>query len=129
MCPGGQLNQTCHTTSGVTLLAWNITLQHRYEQRFISSMGSADSAAPLTEGQTMFQFLRTSVSPLISTIMIDNVTAALNGTRVECYYSGRVMSTTIINVVRPGMSYNSFKLANVVWNPIRKHVHPWTLIL
>ena len=99
------------------------------ETHFNLSLGSADSSPPLTVGQTMFQFLRTSTSPLTSMMIIDNVAVELNGTRVDCSYVGSVMSSNIINVIRTGMSYSSIKLANVVRNPIRKHVHQWTPIL
>ena len=96
--------------SGVTLLQWDIFFPNQSvpETRFISSLGSADSVSPLTVGQTMFQFLRTSTSPLTSMMIIDNVTVELNGTRVDCSYGGSVMSTTIINVIRPGMSCSRY---------------------
>ena len=74
-----------------------------YECRFILAGGMADSASPITVGQTMLQFLRTSVSPLISVMVIDNVSTILNGTRVECSYGGGVMSTDVINVIGNSM--------------------------
>ena len=109
MCPRGQLNLTCLTTPGVTLLQWNIVFPDSSDSeiRFISSRGSAESAkSTFTLGHTVFQFSRTSSSPLTSLIVIDNVTTGLNGTRVECSYGDRVMTTTIINVIENGMLYN-----------------------
>ena len=109
MCSGGQLNITCDAAPNVTALAWNITFPHHhgFEQRFISSMGSADSVTPLTINHTMFRFLRTSTSPLTSTVLVKNVAFALNGTRVDCSYStshrGSVVSPNIINVIRNGI--------------------------
>ena len=90
----------------MTLLVWNITLPNHpeFEQRFILSTGVADSASPLTVGETEIQFLRTSISPLMSMMVIDNVSVELNGTRVECSYGGAVMSTIIIKVIGTGMS-------------------------
>ena len=74
------------------------------EIRFISSGGPTESvASTFTLGQTVFQFSRTSSSPLTSLIIIDNVTTSFNGTRVECSYRDRVMSTTIINVIGNGI--------------------------
>ena len=101
VCPGGRLNLTCNTMSDQTSLIWNMSFPHRpgYERRFILAGGIADSASPLNVSQTMFQFLRTSVSPLISVMVIDNVDTTLNGTRVECSYGGGVMSTNIINII------------------------------
>ena len=97
----------CSAADGETLLNWTITVPNLsvHETRFISSSGSANSLAPLMVGQTEFQFLRTSLSPLRSTMEINNVTVGLNGTRVECSYGGRVMSTNIINVVENGTNF------------------------
>lgn len=71
--------------------------------QFISSLGSASSVTPLTVGQTVFQFLRTSTSPPISVMIIDNLASELNGLRVECSYGDSMMSTTTINIIRNGM--------------------------
>ena len=61
------------------------------------------SVMPLMIRQTVFQFLSISVSPLTSTMVINNVSTGLNGMRVECSYGG-VMETTIINVIGNGKS-------------------------
>ena len=105
MCSGDQLSLTCHTTPTVTLLGWILSIPDRPgpDLRFVSSSGSTASVLPLIVGQTVFQFLRTSVSPLISTLVVNNVSMSVNGTRVECSYSGEVMETTIINVIGNGM--------------------------
>lgn len=94
----------CSVAAGKTLLKWTITFPDRSvpEERFVSSSGSTSSVAPLMVGQTEFQFLRTSLSPLRSIMEINNVTVELNGTIVECSSDGRVMSTNIINVIRSG---------------------------
>ena len=106
VCPDGQLNLTCSTAtmSDETVLTWNMTFPHRpgYELRAFFSTGSAESALPLTVNQTNFQFLRTSTSPLISIIVINNMSTILNGTRVECSY-GDWKETTILNVIGNGI--------------------------
>ena len=93
VCSGGQLNLTCHVTKpGETLLQWSLMIPGRFgaEIRFILSDGSAESAAStFTVGQTVFQFLRISTSPLTSMIIINNVTSGLNGTRVSGLFSWR----------------------------------------
>ena len=106
VCSDDQLTLTCHTMPNVTLLAWILTIPDRpaSDTRFLSSMGSTSSVTPLIVGQTVFQFLRTSVSPLTSTMVINNVSTSLNGTRLDCSYGGEVMETTIINVVGNGTS-------------------------
>ena len=107
MCSGDQLNLTCHATPSETLIQWNLTIPSRSnsvpELRFLSSEGSTASVTPLIVGQTVFQFLRTSTSPLTSIAVIDNVSADVNGTRVECSYGGGVVSTDIINVIGNGI--------------------------
>ena len=88
-------------------LAWNITFpdesNQRSEVRYISSAGTTTCQAPRTVHQTVFQFIRTSVSPLITTLAVYNMTSALNGTRVECDNGGEI-STSIINVIGNGIS-------------------------
>ena len=93
----------------MALLQWTLTIPDRLapDIRLLSSSGSTASVTPLIVGQTLFQFLRTSVSPLISTMVINNVSTSLNGTRLECSYGGEVMETTIINVLGNGMSIAS----------------------
>ena len=80
------------------ILIWNMIFPNSpgYERRVLFSTGSADSASPLTVNQMMFQFLRTSISPLMSTMVIENMNFVLNGTRMECTYGGGVMSKDII---------------------------------
>ena len=109
VCPSGQLNLTCNTTE--QMLTWSITVPDRpgTERRLILAGGGADSALPLTIGQTTFQFLRTLVSPLISIMVIDNVNTVLNGTRVDCLKEDGVMSTDIINVINIGSGTSLMK--------------------
>ena len=103
VCSGDQLNLTCHATPSETPIRWNLTIPSRSnsvpELRFLSSDGNTASVTSLIIEQTVFQFLRTSTSPLISLMVIDNVSSDVNGTRVECSYGGRVVSTDIINVI------------------------------
>ena len=105
VCHGDQLNLSCHTTPNVTLLQWTLSIPDRPgpDIRFLSSSGSTQNVLPLIVGQTVFQFLRISVSPLKSTLVINNVSTSLNGTRVECSYNSEVMETTTISVIGNGM--------------------------
>ena len=105
MCPEGQLVLECDTNSSVLLLEWSITfnsfiLQHT-EMRSVDSLGSAESQPPFVVNHIEFQFLRNSVSPLISTMIINNVSTILNGTRKDCRYNG-MTSTAFIRVIRNG---------------------------
>ena len=68
-------------------------------------MGTATCQAPRTVRHTVFQFMRTSITPLISTLAVYNVTSALNGTRVNCLEvegNYTILSATVINVTENG---------------------------
>ena len=108
MCLGGELTLNCSTNE--TLLQWTIAIpQYRgpVSVRFITSDPQSDDVLPYLPDIARFLFLRTSISPLASMILIKNVTVGLNGTRVECSYGGEVMETTIINVLGNGTSIAS----------------------
>ena len=93
VCSGGQLNLTCIATPGEALLQWSLMVPDRLgsETWFISSSGSAESTVSIfIVGQTVFRFLRISISPLISVIVINNVTSQLNGTIVNCSYGSSI---------------------------------------
>ena len=105
VCPGGQLVLTCHTNE--TVLRWTFSFRPS-ESRSTSSSDSSNSTAPLIINETTLRILRTSISPLTSTLFIDNVTADLNGTMIFCSYRGG-NSTTIIHVIGEGtVTYNRF---------------------
>ena len=100
VCPGGQLVLTCSAAAHESPLLWSLTFPHSsdIERRYILSMGIA-SAPPLTVGNTEFQFLRTSTSPLKSVMIIENIAIQLNDTRVNCSYGGRMIFATTIDVI------------------------------
>ena len=104
VCPGQQLNLTCLAAPNQTLLRWSFMLPGRSqpESRYISSRGMVDRVTPRTVGQTEFQFLRTSTSPLMSVIVITSLTAELTGTRVDCSSGDSVMAMFIINIPEGG---------------------------
>ena len=91
----------CHTNG--TSLRWRIFFPyHIYpEERLFTSIGLTDNQTPLLESSTYFQFLRTSRTPLISVMLIDNIDNNMNGTRIECVY-GEARSTTVIRVIGNG---------------------------
>ena len=108
-CDGEHVTLTCIANAS-KFLAWNITFpddtNQRPELRYISSMSTFTCQAPRTVYQTVFQFIRTSTLPLISTLVVYNMTSALNGTRVNCLDvedNFTTISTTLINVTENGM--------------------------
>ena len=110
VCSRGQINLTCQATPNETLLQWSLTLPGRSqpEIRYISSLGNVQSVTPLTVGQTVFQFFRTSTSPLTSDIVVNNVSVELNGTRMDCSYGGSLTSEAFIYVIRYGIAASSY---------------------
>ena len=125
MCPGGQINLTCQAAPNETLLQWSLHLPGRSqpELRYLSSRGMVDSVTPLTVGQTEFQFFRTSTMLLISKIIISNVSIELNGTRVDCFSGGSLMSETFINVIKNGMINCSIKVVIHLYHLVTNSYH------
>ena len=110
ICSGEHVVLTCFSNTS-SFLAWNITFpdetNQRSELRYISSTGHSTYQAPRTAFHTVFQFVRTSIAPLISTLAVYNMTSSLNGTRVTCLdaednYS--TISSSIINVTQNGIA-------------------------
>ena len=99
-----------------TFLQWDITIPHRSrppETRFFTTEGLDRLTSLNITNVARFHFLRTSISPLISLITIENIAIGLNETRVECFYGGGVMETTIINVIENGIAntyYHCYRL-------------------
>ena len=89
VCPGGQLLLTCERISG-SILHWDISVPHGatiQEQRIILSQG--DLLSPeFNIGFTEFNVTRTSDSPLISQLLINNVTTEINGSTIYCSEDG-----------------------------------------
>ena len=114
ICSGEHVTLTCYSNTS-TFLAWNITFlddtNQRSELRYISSMGHSTCQAPRTVHQTVFQFIRTSIAPLISTLVVYNMTSTLSGIAVNCLdveYNFTVISSSVINVTDDG-TYNYFR--------------------
>ena len=85
VCQGEQLIVTCSTDGDY--IQWTIVPAGAPE-------GSEINEADL-------RFTRTSTSPLVSVVLIDNVTFSLNGARLNCSRS-EGMTSTVINVIRIG---------------------------
>lgn len=109
ICSGEHVTLTCFSNTS-NFLAWNITFlddtNQRSELRYISSMGHSTCQAPRTAFHTVFQFVRTSIAPLISTLAVYNMTSSLNGTRVTCLDAEdnyTTISSSVINVIQNGI--------------------------
>ena len=104
VCPGDQLVLTCGFNG--TGVQWDVTYPNMSTGvgiQFISESGR-DVLDPIVANGVVYRFSRTSISPLVSVLQIDNVNANINGTRIECYnnYRNEMLLTTVINVVENG---------------------------
>ena len=106
VCPGGQVLLTCERTSGV-ILYWNVSASHlagTTTERIVLSRGVLLSPQ-FRKDFTGFNITRTSESPLISQLLISNVTTKINGSTIYCSEHGNENNApmTVINVINKGM--------------------------
>ena len=109
LCPGGQILLTCERMSG-SFLHWNVSVPHPMattRERIVTSRGfilPPNFMISLTE----FNITRISESPLISQLLINNVTTEVNGSTIYCSEDGNENSAPMvaINVIYKGMSKN-----------------------
>ena len=96
---GDPLQLTC--TASVEFIRWSIVVvnEHSMEEEITAIRNSLDSSLPPKEriiNSTIFTFTRTSaedVLPLISTLSINSVGIALNGTLVHCMDANNPMTS------------------------------------
>ena len=110
VCPEGQLLLTCETMSG-SILYWDFSvlpLASTINQRIVQSQGDLLSSE-FRIGFTEFNITRTSDSPLISQLLINNVTTEINGSTIYCSEDGNENNApmTVINVKYKG-SYHDY---------------------
>ena len=101
---GDQLELTCNTTG--SFLRWSLTVGNEQgmvqeHQRNINSQDESQQTSQVMVNSATLTFMRTSgqgISPLISTLVIDSVSSALNVTVVYCEDVGAsiIASTTVL---------------------------------
>ena len=108
VCPGGQLLLTCVRMSG-SVLFWDVSVPHNImvgtTQRIVQSQGILLSPE-FSIGFTDFNVSRTSDNPLISQLLINNVTTEINGSAIYCSEDGdenNAPMTVIINIEYKGI--------------------------
>ena len=107
VCPGGQVLLTCETMSD-PFLYWDVSILHLAMSReiIVSNLGAISTTALQFNGLhlTEFNVIRTSGSPLISQLLISNVTTEINGSTIYCSEDGDEDSApmTEINVKNKG---------------------------
>ena len=105
VCIGEQLTLTCRTNR--TTLKWTVSNPHtrvtEVGEELISSTQVVDALPPVVVSNVgVFQFNRTSSSPLISVLQINNITVQLNETIVNCSDSQDMTFETVTIKVSPG---------------------------
>ena len=106
VCPGGQVLLTCERISGFALY-WDVSAWHltgATTERIVPSRGVLLSPE-FRIGFTEFNITRTSESPLISQLLINNVTTEINGSTIYCSEDGNEINAPMIaiNVIYKGM--------------------------
>ena len=91
VCPGGQVLLTCETMSD-PFLHWDVSIPRLAMSReiIVSNQGAISTTALQFNGLhlTEFTVTRTSGSPLISQLLINNVTTEINGSTIYCSEDG-----------------------------------------
>ena len=88
VCPGGQALLTCERMSG-SVLYWDVSVPRLAitRERIVQSQGVL-LAPEFRIDFTEFNISRTSDSPLISQLLINNVTTEINGSTIYCSEDG-----------------------------------------
>ena len=106
ICPRGQVLLTCETIFG-SFLYWTVSVPHPVTttcERIVASQGGLLSPK-FKISFTEFNITCTSESPLISQLLINNVTIELNGSTIYCSEDGNEndAQTIAINVIYKGV--------------------------
>ena len=99
ICPRGQALLTCERISGF-ILYWDVSVPHLASattQRIVPSQGVLLSPE-FKIGFTELNITRTSESPLISQLLINNVTIEINGTTIYCSEDGNETNAPMIAI-------------------------------
>ena len=96
VCPGGQVLLTCETISGFVLY-WDVSAPSATAQRLVPSQGVLLSPE-FKIGFSQFNITRTSVSPLISQLLINNVTTEIIGSTIYCSEDGDENGAPMITI-------------------------------
>ena len=110
VCPGEQLAFVCSTNK--LFIEWNITIfqsgQSISQARLVSSVSPIET---LVVNMKAFHIIRNEFTPLTYTLIVANITADLNGTRVNCTDVGDSFAdtSTSLAVLKIGRQSNPQK--------------------
>ena len=103
VCPGGQVLLTCERITG-SFLYWDVSiprLDAMSREIIVSNQGDIDTTALQQFNGLQFTVTRTSENPLISQLLIKNVTTEINGSTIYCSEDGNEngASAVAVNVI------------------------------
>ena len=109
-CPGGQILLTCERTSGL-FLHWTVSVPHLVpRETIVGNQGAFITDLQLTGlHYATFTITRTSINPLTSQMMVNNVTTEINGSTIYCSQDGNENGAPMvtITVTNEGINYYS----------------------
>jgi hypothetical protein len=132
VCPGRQVLLTCERISG-NFLYWTVTVPHLAMTReSIVSSGGAVSPTLQFSGlhPTVLTITRTSGNPLISQMLVNDTTTAMNGSTIYCSEddnenkNGVPMAT--VNVINKGIIIPVIIHA---WGVVIKYYHVYSFLI
>ena len=104
VCPGGQVLLTCERLND-SVLYWTVSIPHLDTPReiIVTSQGVLLSSE-VRIGFTEFSVTLTSGSPLISQLLISNVSTEINGSTIYCSEDDNETNapTTAVNSIHKG---------------------------
>ena len=109
VCPGGQVLLTCERMSG-SFLHWNVSIPRlaRSREAIVPIQGAISTTALQFNGLhlTEFNVTRTSQNPLISQLLIYNVSTEINGSTIYCSEDGdeNGAPAVAVNVINKSMN-------------------------
>jgi hypothetical protein len=127
VCHGGQLLLTCERIS-----SWDISVPGTTIRRIIVLSQGVILSPDFRIGFTAFNVARTSESPLISQLLINNVTTEINGSTIYCSEDGNVNNAPMIaiNVKYKGiiLCNNEFKKVILMVNCSESEIDNVTMV-
>ena len=99
-CPGGQILLTCERTSG-SFLHWTVSVPHLVPRKIIVPIqGTFTTDLQLTGlHYATFTITRTSINPLTSQMMVNNVTTEINGSTIYCSEDDNENGTPMVTLI------------------------------
>ena len=102
VCPKGQLLLNCERVSG-SMLHWNVSVPRpagATSHRIVVPASPGVVLSPdFKIGFTEFNITRTSDSPLISQLLISNVTTEINGSTIYCSEDGNENNASMTVII------------------------------